>query len=507
MRAIKRFVLQCVIISAVAVFAGGCRSSSSNDAPPPAPTGQTVFTRDVFLNNKQLTTPSVSVMTGTARFVLDTAVSSMSGTLALSAVTTTVTAVHIHDGDVGVDGPVIVPLTETSPGSHVWTTPSSLPAGFDAQKFKGGGYYLNVHTPANPAGEIRGQLLSYAENIQPIFDANCTVCHSFVGAARTTFLFLTSEQSYSTLVNANATITPGDIRVIPFDYETSVLFERILGTGRFTGIDQMPRFGVSLSARDRDLIKSWIMMGAMKDGSAPSTLNATFTRNTFLTSGQTASSPPVTSATGTARVVLDTVSTKVSGTMIVSGISTTNAITAVELRDGLIGTSGALFAALEEISPGSGVWTVPASAPALLPAQRLAFRKAGFHILVSTTANTTGELRGQLMSYAGNIQPLFDKNCAMCHQVGGSAGFTNLWLNQGISWGRLVDQLATQPTTSTFPTGTRVIPFNASSSELYKRASGIGLPLVYRMPPNGPFLSNPDTDMIKVWIDMGAAND
>jgi hypothetical protein len=378
---------------------------------------------------------------------------------------------------------------------------ASLPPAFDIQKFKAAGYYLNVHTPANQLGEIRGQLLSYAENIQPIFDANCIVCHEVNGIARTVQLFLTSDQSYSTLVNVNSTRGAGDIRVIPFDYETSVLYERTAGTGGFTGIARMPQSGVGLSAHDQNLIKSWIMMGAAKNGLFPPAVNAQFTRNALMNSGQTALIP-VTIATGTARVVLDTVSTKLTGSAIVSGISPTNPVTAVELRDGIIGSSGTLFAALAETAPGSGVWTVPAGAPALDTAQRLAFRKAGFHILVTTTVNTTGELRGQLMSYAGNIQALFDTHCVICHTTV-SDQFSDIVLTPAESYVRLVNQPATRPLSQ--PTGTRVIPFNATSSILYQRVS----PTVptYQMPFGGPYLSGQETDLIKVWIDMGAVND
>lgn len=506
MRSLNRSMLTCFVVSVIALYLGGC-SSDGNGAPPAGnSSGQTVFTRDSFLSSRQISTaPPASSMTGTARVTLDTAASRITGTLLLSGVSSTVIAVHIHDGDVGVDGAVIVPLAETSAGSGVWTVSMVPPAGFDATKFKSGGYYLNVHTNANPNGEVRGQLISYSENIQPLFDTYCTGCHSFTGIARTTFLFLTSDQSYTGLVNMDTTQTTGDLRVIPFDHETSVLYERISGTGGFTGPAQMPQFGVTLSNRDQNLIKSWIMMGATNDGTAAPAQYAQFTRNAALTSGQTLSAP-VTTGTGTARAVLDTISSRLTGTVVISGL--TNTVTTVELRSGIIGTSGSLFAQLAETSAGSGIWTIPSGAPALPPSERLAFRKAGFHVVVNTAVNTNGEIRGQLMSYSGNIQPLFNNNCVVCHQIGGPSQFTNMWLNPGISYGLLVNVPATQPTLSTVPTGTRVVPFDSAGSVLYQRDSGIGLPLgATRMPPGGPFLPGSDTDMIKVWIDMGAAND
>ena len=67
------------------------------------------------------------------------------------------TAAHIRMAPAGQNGPVIVPLTKTA--DDTW----SIPAGAkltDAQyeAFRAGNLYVNVHTAANPGGEIRGQL-------------------------------------------------------------------------------------------------------------------------------------------------------------------------------------------------------------------------------------------------------------------------------------------------------------------------------------------------------------
>ena len=66
-------------------------------------------------------------------------------------------AAHIHTGARGQNGPIAVGLVKTS--DNVW----SVPAGArmtDAQyeAFRAGNTYVNVHTPANKGGEIRGQL-------------------------------------------------------------------------------------------------------------------------------------------------------------------------------------------------------------------------------------------------------------------------------------------------------------------------------------------------------------
>jgi hypothetical protein len=75
--------------------------------------------------------------------------------LSFSRLTGKAVAAHIHSGARGKAGPVIVPLCapcksgakgETKVGASVLTALES------------GRAYVNVHTPKNPAGEIRGQL-------------------------------------------------------------------------------------------------------------------------------------------------------------------------------------------------------------------------------------------------------------------------------------------------------------------------------------------------------------
>ncbi|MBF0497010.1 MAG: CHRD domain-containing protein [Deltaproteobacteria bacterium] len=102
------------------------------------------------------TVPPVT-STGSALGVLkvDFKTRAISGKLTITGLTN-VTAAHIHDGAVGVNGPIIVPLqgdgqTMTIPAGSVLT---------DSQftSFMNGGLYLNVHTTAFPNGEIRGQI-------------------------------------------------------------------------------------------------------------------------------------------------------------------------------------------------------------------------------------------------------------------------------------------------------------------------------------------------------------
>lgn len=79
-----------------------------------------------------------------------------------------ITAAHIHDGLPGINGPVILPITFS--GNSAQTDIVNItPALFG--KLVSGGFYVNVHTAANPSGEIRGQIypeqdLTFVANLE-----------------------------------------------------------------------------------------------------------------------------------------------------------------------------------------------------------------------------------------------------------------------------------------------------------------------------------------------------
>jgi hypothetical protein len=66
------------------------------------------------------------------------------------------TAAHIHMAAAGKNGPVIVPFTKEG---DTYKAPAGAKLNADQMKaFKAGELYFNVHSAANPNGEIRGQL-------------------------------------------------------------------------------------------------------------------------------------------------------------------------------------------------------------------------------------------------------------------------------------------------------------------------------------------------------------
>ena len=80
----------------------------------------------------------------------------VSGTIMTTGVAGT--AAHIHEAAAGKNGPVIVPMTKS--GDNTWTfAPGAKLTDAQMASLKAGNLYINVHSAANPGGEIRGQLM------------------------------------------------------------------------------------------------------------------------------------------------------------------------------------------------------------------------------------------------------------------------------------------------------------------------------------------------------------
>jgi len=112
--------------------------------------------RCTTLTGTQETPPNSSAATGTGCAFVNPFTKGVASRIETQGIEATLA--HIHQGPPGVVSPVIVPMTQTSPG--VWTSAANATM-TDAQLvgFLSGLTYLNVHSAALPVGEIRGQLL------------------------------------------------------------------------------------------------------------------------------------------------------------------------------------------------------------------------------------------------------------------------------------------------------------------------------------------------------------
>ena len=153
MHALRRVVRRSLWLSSVSVaalLAAGCaEQTAERQMATAAPSGS-----NVMLSGSQEVPPVSTAATGsgTITVLMDR---SVSGSVTTSGVAGS--AAHIHLAAPGQNGPVIVPWNKT--GDNTWSVPPAIRLN-DAQyeAYRLGNLYVNVHSAANPGGEIRGQI-------------------------------------------------------------------------------------------------------------------------------------------------------------------------------------------------------------------------------------------------------------------------------------------------------------------------------------------------------------
>ena len=108
------------------------------------------------LDGKAEVPPNTSAGTGSADLDYDAATKKLSWKLTYSGLSGPATAAHFHGpAEAGKNGGVAVaiPNATSSPAEGSATLTDAQAADLVAGK-----YYINVHTAANPGGEIRGQV-------------------------------------------------------------------------------------------------------------------------------------------------------------------------------------------------------------------------------------------------------------------------------------------------------------------------------------------------------------
>jgi len=99
--------------------------------------------------------PPVTTSASGTRTISVAADKAVSGSIMIKGVNAT--AAHIHEGAKGKNGPVIIPLTKS--GDTTFTVPAGAKlTDPQMQSLQSGNLYVNVHSAANPNGEIRAQL-------------------------------------------------------------------------------------------------------------------------------------------------------------------------------------------------------------------------------------------------------------------------------------------------------------------------------------------------------------
>ena len=137
-----------------ALAACGSMSSGSSTSMTPASASSRAASMVTELSARNEVPPNASTGSGRATVTLDRTSRVLTWSVAYSGLTGPATGAHIHSAAEGTNGPVVVPFALTpSP-----ITGSTTLTDAQVQQLTQGLWYVNIHTAANPGGEIRGQL-------------------------------------------------------------------------------------------------------------------------------------------------------------------------------------------------------------------------------------------------------------------------------------------------------------------------------------------------------------
>ena len=149
MKIIQKFGSASLIVLAPLFILAGCATPT-----PPVVENAAPIVKNITLTGAQEVPAVATAATGKANFTLFSATKYLTGSVTTTGITGT--AAHIHAGAAGANGPVVIPLTG---GPEKWSLPPSLILTDDQYaSLMAGRMYVNVHSAANPGGEIRGQI-------------------------------------------------------------------------------------------------------------------------------------------------------------------------------------------------------------------------------------------------------------------------------------------------------------------------------------------------------------
>lgn len=95
--------------------------------------------------------------------------------------------------------------------------------------------------------------ISYAQDVQPIFNARCVVCHGASGGV--------NLSSFTALNNSVGNLYGNEV-LVPGDADASGLYDKLLPTPRLGS--RMPQ-GSSLTGNEIETIRAWINEGAQNN--------------------------------------------------------------------------------------------------------------------------------------------------------------------------------------------------------------------------------------------------
>jgi len=309
------------------------------------------------------------------------------------------TAAHLHDAYAGVSGAVAIPLVQDAGDVSHWSADAVTLTADQLAAFEAGRLYVNVHTPANPDGEIRGQLapppievlfstLGGDQEVPAVASAASGIAASTVdrdSGVITVHLHVSSaDDATASHVHSGYAGQSGGV-LVPLAQDAG-------DTGHWSVTEaQLDTTGLI------DYLEGRLYVNLHTPANAAGEIRAQFAPRGVqvvlgeLTGDQVA--PPV--VTGAGGYVATT--TELHTRRFVAFVNTTGADDAsgAGIRVGGVGTNGDEILALQQTPALVSQWS--AMSEPLAAADFSAYRAGRLYALVTTPANPAGEIRGQIV--------------------------------------------------------------------------------------------------------------
>jgi len=349
-------------------------------------------TLSASLSGSQEVPRTPSTATGSGTLTMDLPSRAIRGSIVITGMTATMA--HIHTGEAGANGPIIVDLTQTSPGT--WSVPAGATlTEAQAAAFSAGALYYNAHSVAFPNGEIRGQIgrevfavpMSPSQEVPP--PASTASGKGLLVLDPATRKFRASITVTGTTANA------AHIHEAPAGTNGPIIFP-------FT--ESAPGSGVWVAAADATMTEAQVAtlraggfyFNAHSVAFPAGEIRGQIGREVIAVAMSPSQEvpPPASTATGRGLLVLDPATRRFTASIAVSGMTAN----AAHIHQAPAGSNGPIIFPFTESAPGSGVWVAAADAT-LSEAQLASMRAGGMYFNAHSVAHPAGEIRGQIPAF------------------------------------------------------------------------------------------------------------
>lgn len=341
---------------------------------------------------------------GVASFMLNSTREELCINVAVNELSGAITGAHIHQGAIGTNGGVILDLGAGIDGNQITLTVSGsdLTPSLISELLLGTAY-INIHTAANPNGEIRGQI-SLESDWSFIADANGMqevppVSTSANGLGVFTLSKDNSTMSYKFIAQGlSGAITGAHLHEgaaganggVVVDLTTNVMGNVIMGSFTPTSsfltnlLNESIYINIHTAANPNGEIRGQL------------SLNTNIAFDSSLDGAQEV--PPVsTTAQGVATLSINTMFNEIEFDIVVDGLS--GAITGAHLHEGAVGANGGVIIDFTSNIDGNRI-TGSISGGAVTNSLINSLLTGETYINIHTASNPNGEIRGQVFRLA-----------------------------------------------------------------------------------------------------------